>query len=376
MISQKFNNNEGSFREQVYAALKCYRRAKDLEGLPATQWLITQIEEASTKGVVNALRTVIQNALNELKVTYPLECEIVTLQYIEGKTVFSLGEHFNLSERTVYRKSERGVSELALMLERLEKEALTTPQLSGKAQRDTGREIFIELLGENLTITKKILSNYYQPREMSDLVGQLSDLDVSSSDRTRIISRMHDVYEASHNDDLQSIIARQNSIYLLGTFAALESFSLLDRALSYEKHPWPKRAALLGCPSSEKYEAYLQYLRQNDQAREVARTFPRVFYGDQSPQSGLFHDDRKPNYAKTLQFYLTNYPRFLDESSLALVIYVCRDIIATKGDLELRRNSALMEKMKLVLQIEPLNPLARREWLELGAMLNSGKRLF
>jgi len=140
---------------------------------------------------------------------------------------------------------------------------------------------------------------------------------------------------------------------------------LLNHAWQHEPHPWPQRAALLGSPTPAKYEEYLYRLDHDDQAREVARTFPRVFYGDQSPHAGLFRDDGKPTYAKTMQFYLAGYGRYIGEASLGLVLYVIRDMIVTKGDEQLYQNPLLIAMLQQALDLQPFHPLAQREWLKL-----------
>lgn len=368
MVNRNLYHSDEQFSVQVQSALKRYRKAEDLRSHIATTWPTVEAYTQSRFDVVDGIRNVFQDALAILSVSYRMEAQILIEHYVDGKQVLALTMEYNLSESEFHRQRKRGINELAIVLKKLNEEVSKKQLLSLPRRPDFQQQVLAAVLSNNLVHTMHLVGQYPHPQSMVLVVDYLKSTNLTFSDRQHIITQLHDLYYTACGDSLKSVTARQNSLYLLGTFAALESNFLLNQAWNSETHPWPMRAALLGSPSNRKYEEYLYKLNHNDEAREVARTFPRVFYGDQPLQSEPYVDDHKPNYAKTLQFYLSNYPRFLDEASLGLALYISCDFILTKGDGELRKHPQLMKMLRQALELEPLHPLARREWIKLQSL--------
>jgi transcriptional regulator with XRE-family HTH domain len=229
----------------------------------------------------------------------------------------------------------------------------------GYAQAQTILSNLVEGNSKNLN---KYLGQYLNRQTINTLESLLSDPLLSESDRRTAMLRLQGVYDSSPGDSFENLAVRQHTIYLLGNFAASETFDLISTAWRKEKHPWILRGALVVLSDSARYEEFLDLVNRNDLARQVARTYPRVYYGDQPHTVSVFLDDGRPTYSRTLRYYLSNHPRYLSSPGQALALTAIRDMLEVKGvgpSLDDLRSSILLYR---ALNLQPIHPLAKREW--------------
>ena len=355
----------------VYTALKQYHRPEDLIKHPICSWTSVQERVKSKNDVVKVVRDVLDDACDRLLRKSPQGGYIIYEQYIRKRSrPDDLANELHLDVRTYHRKRRDAIHELALTLVSIE-EAVRNAQ--------NRNPHFIDSTFNPLTIVDYLVNNdanriqsyfgAYRGREIEAIKNALLNAGLPPSDHSQIVAQLQSLYETFSDDSFSSLAIRQNALYLIGETASLLKYDFIEHAWHHENHPWVKRAALLGNLSDERIEEYLYYLRKDDLAREVARTFPRVFYGDQSAQLGIYTDDNQPNYYNTLWYYMLNYSKYLYSSSLGMTLFVINDIIRTKGVVQILEHRELAGLIYRGVNLPPKNHIALEQWRILVKLL-------
>lgn len=354
---------------EVYDAMKCYTRADLLNDHVAHKWPAVKALMNQGSDIVMAIRKVLDQGRQALQVDYPQHAQMLDMQYIQKLPVGYIADHFSFDTRVFHRKRNHAISELAVIInlhnqaiEMNEHNILSEHNLHQINSNSSDQQILSALFGKETRKIKLYLSQYLDRHLVSSLRNHLNDRYLPRSDYRETIFYLHDIYKSSIGTSFEELAIRQNALHLLSEFASLESHDLILSAWLKEKHPWIRRTALIAQPNPEKFEEFIAQLDRDDLARQVARTFPRVFYGDQSYRAGVFLDDHEPHYSQTFWYYLPGYSRYLADPSLALVLYVIRDILQTKGVKQLVSDIELSALMYRMLTIEPTHPLPQKQW--------------
>jgi transcriptional regulator with XRE-family HTH domain len=212
---------------------------------------------------------------------------------------------------------------------------------------------------------KHSIGQYVDRETINALKLLLTSPLLGETDRMTAMIRLQEVYESSPDNSFEALAIRQHAIYLLGHFASSPALNIISTAWQTEKHPWVRRSALVVLGDSSKFEEFIDLAKRDDLTRQATRTYPRVYYGDQSYKAGVFIDDQSSVYYRTLRHYLSNHPRYSLRPGNALALYTIRDILQTKGVEPLLQDTQLSSLLYRALDIQPLHPLAQREWQEL-----------